>query len=226
MIEILIDGKVQKVNPEMTIELYQTIQKNPKRYTDPTEMLALYLGITVDELRDLPVDQIRFVEGVLSSHILRPNPDDVVFTFQHEGITYGLENDWGNMKWGQWVDLEVFSQQDRITDSIHIIMALLYRPVILENGTEYKLSEFKSSEVMERAEIFRKNLPVAYWFGCANFFFLIAREFISNIENSTRAKMKLIKLMTPITRYLPKWLLPKVLRDFTSNSLTNSLKKT
>lgn len=217
MIEILIDDKVQKVNPEMTIELYQKIQKDPKRYTDPSEMLALYLGITKDELKDLPVDQIRFVEGVLSSHILRPNPDDVIFTFQLDGVTYGLENDWGNMKWGQWVDLEVFSQQDKITDSIHIIMALLYRPVIVENGTEYKLSQFKSAEVMERAELFRTNLPVAYWFGCANFFFLIAREFISNIENSTKAKMKLIKWMTPLTRILPKWLHPKVLRDFTSN---------
>ena len=34
MIEILLDGKVQKVNPEMTIELYQTIQKNPQKYTN------------------------------------------------------------------------------------------------------------------------------------------------------------------------------------------------
>ena len=58
MIEILIDGKVQKVNTEMTIELYQTIQKNPLKYTNPSEMLALYLGITVEELKDLPVDQI------------------------------------------------------------------------------------------------------------------------------------------------------------------------
>ena len=217
MIEILIDGKVQKVSPEMTIEMYQTIQKNPKKYNNPSEMLALYLGITLDELKDLPVDQIRFVEGVLSSHILKPNPDDVVFTFQLEGVTYGLENDWGNMKWGQWVDLEVFSQQDRITDSIHIIMSLLYRPVIVENGTTYKLTDFKSSEVMERAELFRQNLPIAYWFGCANFFFLIVREYIFNIENSTRAKMKLIRMMKPILRILPKWLHPKVLRDFTSN---------
>jgi hypothetical protein len=190
MIEILIDGKVQKVSPEMTIEMYQTIQKNPKKYNNPSEMLALYLGITLDELKDLPVDQIRFVEGVLSSHILKPNPDDVVFTFQLEGVTYGLENDWGNMKWGQWVDLEVFSQQDRITDSIHIIMSLLYRPVIVENGTTYKLTDFKSSEVMERAELFRQNLPIAYWFGCANFFFLIVREYIFNIENSSKTLSK------------------------------------
>ena len=217
MIEILIDGKVQKVNPEMTIEMYQTIQKNPNKFKNPSEMLALYLGITLDELKDLPVDQIRFVEGVLSSYILKPNPDDVVFTFQHEGITYGLENNWGNMKWGQWVDLEVFSQEDRITDSIHVIMALLYRPVIVENGTEYKLADFKSSEVMQRAEIFKKALPIAYWFGCANFFFLIVREYISNIENSTRAKMKMVRWMKPITKHLPKWLLPKVLQDFTSN---------
>jgi hypothetical protein len=120
------------------------------------------------------------------------------------------------MKWGQWVDLEVFSQQDKITDSIHIIMALLYRPVVVEKGTEYKLVDFKSAEVMERAEMFRKNLPIAYWFGCANFFFLIAKEYITNIENSTKAKMKLIRLMKPITKILPKWLHPKVLRDSTS----------
>ena len=223
MIKIKIDGVEHKIEPQLTVEKYQTISKNPQKYEDQTEILALYLDISADELKDLPVDQIAFIDKLLTAHMSPPSAD-LIFTFKHDGVTYGLENDWGNMTWSQWTDMEVFSQPDRLSDSIHIIMALLYRPVDKQKGDVYKLVKFKSKEVLDRAEIFKK-VPIQLWFSCANFFFLISKESVSNINRSLKwkanQKLKIQKLMT----WGPMNLLPNKLRDSFTNSLINLLKK-
>ena len=118
MIKVKIDGEEIQINPELTVQKYQIIQKNPVKYQDQSEILGLYLGITKEELKDLPVDQISFLDNLLTAHMTPPQ-SDIIFTFKHDGVTYGLENDFGNMTWGQWTDMEVFSQPDKINDNIH-----------------------------------------------------------------------------------------------------------
>lgn len=221
MIEVIIDDQVIKVNPNLTIDKYQKIQGNPVKYSKPEEILALYLDVSVNELRDLPVDKIKFVETALSNYILEPKSRDLVTTFELHGITYGLENDWQHMSWGQWVDLEVYSQSDKLTDNIHMIMSLLYRPVVSEKGKDYKLEKFKSSKVEERAELFKNNLPIEMWFGVSTFFLRALNEYITHIDTSLKAKMKIESYLKPLRKILPKWLLPKPLPDSTLNSLTN-----
>jgi hypothetical protein len=225
MIQIQLDDQTINVSTTLTIEKYQKIRSNPIKYSNPSEILALYLGLTVDELKDLPVDQIRFVEGVLSQHLLAPQSTDIIFTFELDGVTYGLENDWGNMKWGQWTDLEVFTAPDKIEQNIHVILSLLYRPIKIDKGQKYTLENYKSAEVMERAELFRKKLGVDVWFGCASFFLLISNAFITNIKNSMDTRMRIEKYLKPWRKILPKFLLPKHPQDFISNSLTSSQTK-
>lgn len=213
MIELKFDDRKVIVNPELTIEKYQIIQKDINRYTRPSEVLALFLDITVDELNTLPVDSIKFVEGLLNMS-LTPAQTDIIFTFRHNGKLYGLENDWGNIRWGQYVDMEVYSQPDKIQDSIHIIMALMYREVKIEKGTKYTLVPFDSKTVLQRAEEF-KTLPINFWFGCANFFFLISKEYISLISTYSKVRLTMARLMEPILKILPTWLHPKPLPDIT-----------
>lgn len=225
MIVVTLGEQKINVDPRLTIKRYQKIQTNPQKYNNPTDVLALYLDIEPEELKELPVDEIKFVESVITQHIDKPQTNDIVLTFEFEGVTYGLENDWGNMTWGQWTDLEIFSQKDKLNDNIHIIMALLYRPVEVQNGKTYKLKKFKSSEVLERAELFL-DLPVNYWFGCATFFLHISTIYIKDIQNSLKARMIMEKGLKPLKKILPKWLHPKVPQDSILNSLLNLSKET
>ena len=226
MIEVLIDDKVVKVNPKLTIGKYQKIQSNPVKYSTQTEILALYLDIEPDELKDLPVEQVRFVETILSQHMLQPKTSDLILTFEINGVTYGLENDWQNMTWGQWVDLEVYSQSDKLNDYIHKILAILYRPIEVEKGTKYTLKKYKSSEVEERAELFKQELGIEVWFGVSTFFLQALNVFTNNIETSLKAMKRIEKYLRPMKKILPKWLHPKVRYDSTLNSLINSQMKT
>jgi hypothetical protein len=224
MIQVKLDDRTIEVEPHLTIKKYQQIQKNPRKYEDHTELLSLYLDITPDELKGLPFEQIKFVESMLTQHMANYN-NEIVLTFQHDGVTYGFENDWGNLKWGQWVDMEVFSQQDKINDNIHILMALLYRPIIVENGKKYKLEKYDSSNVMERAEKFLE-LPVVYWYGCSSFFLSISHEYIKIMQNSLELNLWKEKMLKPLRRILPPWLLPKPPQDTILNLLSNSQEKT
>lgn len=226
MIEVLIDDKVVKVNPKLTIGKYQKIQSNPVKYSTQTEILALYLDIEPDELKDLPVEQVRFVETILSQHMLQPKTSDLILTFEINGVTYGLENDWQNMTWGQWVDLEVYSQSDKLNDYIHKILAILYRPIEIEKGTKYTLKKYKSSEVEERAELFKQELGIDVWFGVSTFFLQALNVFTNNIETSLKAMKRIEKYLRPMKKILPKWLHPKVRYDSTLNSLINSQMRT
>ena len=226
MIQVQLDEKTINVNTTLTIEKYQKIRSNPIKYSNTSEILALYLGLEVDELKDLPVDQIKFVEGILTQHLFAPNVTDIVFTFELDGVTYGLENDWGNMTWGQWTDLEVFSQPDKLEQNIHVILSLLYRPIKIEKNQKYTLEKYKSSEVMDRAEVFKKKLGVDVWFGCASFFLLISNAYITNIKSSMDTRMRIEKYLKPWRKILPKFLLPKQPHDFISNLLTSSVTKT
>lgn len=226
MIEVLIDDKVVKVNPKLTVGKYQKIQSNPIKYSTPTEILSLYLDIEPNELKDLPVEQVRFVETILSQHMLQPKKSDLTLTFEIDGVTYGLENDWQKMTWGQWVDLEVYSQSDKINDHIHKILAILYRPVQVEKGVKYTLKKYKSSEVDERAELFQQELGIEIWFGVSTFFLQALNVFTNNIETSLKAMKRIEKYLRPMKKILPKWLHPKVRYDSTLNSLISSQMKT
>jgi hypothetical protein len=138
-------------------------------------------------------------------------------TFFIDDVEYGFENDWKGMKWGMWVDMEVFSQTDKIYDNIHIIMSILYRPIKERKKDKYIITPYKSSETMERAELFKEKLSVDYWFGAATFFLLMSNQYIKNIKHSLETKIKIFKIVSPILNKLPKFLQPRLLRDFTSN---------
>ena len=216
MIQVKVDNILIDVKSDLTIEKYQKIQKNPIKYNDPNEVLSLYLDLPVDELKDLPKQDVKFVENYITEQIIMNDKQQVHVTFEHDGVLYGMENDWKNIKWGQWVDMEIFSQPDNINDSIHMIMSLLYRPVISQKGSEYTIEPYKSSEVIKRGEIM-KQVPVKYWFGCSTFFLLISRQLVENTKNSLEVKMRLNRILKPILKRLPKFLHPKLLRDSISN---------
>jgi hypothetical protein len=221
MIEIKLDDRKIKVDDELTIKKYQEITKNPIKYKDGVEVLALYLGVSVDEVKELPYKDIKFVEAYLTQKYTKEVDKQIVFTFNYKGVDYGLENDWKKMTWGQWISMEVLSQPDKIADNIAHIMALLYRPIKKQDGTKYTLVPYKENEVENRKILFQE-LPVKYWFGAATFFFLIVKIYIQDIKSSLDMRNKTEKLLMPIRRILPKWAQPKPLYASTLNSLMNS----
>lgn len=222
MIEVVMEDKVIKVSPHMTIGQYQKFIKKQDIYkTNAAELLSLYLNISVDELRDLPLAQVKMVEDYITNEMSKDfSKDEMYQTFEFNGIEYGLENDWSKLSWGAWVDLQVYSSQN-LEESIHLIMSTLYRPVVSRDKKgKYKIEKYKSEEIEDRAIQF-KDLPILYWFGVASFFLLTSTLYTTNIKNSLVLTNKVNKMTMKGWEILPKWLQKRIPLDSILISPTN-----
>ena len=213
MIQIEIEDKVVDVKPHLTIQQYQRLKSNEEKYQNSSvETLSLYTDIPVNQLKDLPLEQVNFVQEYITSQITSNSMKDELHNiFTHNGVEYGLENDWTKLAWGGWVDLEVFAS-DKIEDNIHYIMAVLYRPVIDKKKGKYTIKPYKADDIEDRANEFL-TLPVNYWFGASVFFFITGNLYISNLESSLIMKNKLNRMMMKGWEILPKWVKKKLPLD-------------
>jgi hypothetical protein len=225
MIELEIEDKIVQVKPHLTIQQYQRLKSNEEKYQNSSvETLSLYTDIPVNQLKDLPLEQVNFVQEYITSQITTNSMKDELHNiFTHNGIEYGLENDWTKLAWGGWVDLEVFAS-DKIEDNIHYIMAVLYRPVIDRKKNKYTIKPYKADDIEDRANEFL-TLPVNYWFGASVFFFIIGNLYISNLESSLIMKNKVNKMMMKGWEILPKWVKKKLPLDSILISHINSQTK-
>jgi hypothetical protein len=221
MIELEIEDKIVQVKPHLTIQQYQRLKSNEEKYQNSSvETLSLYTDIPVNQLKDLPLEQVNFVQEYITSQITTNSMKDELHNiFTHNGVEYGLENDWTKLAWGGWVDLEVFAS-DKIEDNIHYLMAVLYRPVIDKKKGKYTIKPYKADDIEDRANEFL-TLPVNYWFGASVFFFITGNLYISSLESSLIMKNKVNKMMMKGWEILPKWVKKKLPLDSILISPTN-----
>jgi len=226
-IELVIDDNVIEVPEQITIGIYQSLMLTPELYdNNPNMIISLFTKIPYPELKNLQIDQINLIESFLSDRMEIPKDNELVLTFNYNGVEYGLENDWSKLAWGAWVDFEVYSSEN-IYQNLHKIMAILYRPVITQdskNLKNYKIVPYKSEEIDERAEIM-KDVPVQFWLGAAQFFFSIVKTYIENMQASLESKTKIDTMATKTWKKLPKFLQKKLPLDSISLSPTTSQKK-
>ena len=225
MIELVMDNQVVKLNSDFTIAQYQVLQSKGQFYKDnPHHLISLFTGIPFNDIKNMSMENVRLVQAYLNSVMLNDNTDELVMTFEYQGVEYGLETEFGKMAFGAWIDFEVYSSQD-IVGNIHNIMAILYRP-IKEKGRKgkYTIVPYNSNEIEERALLF-KDLPMKYWLGCSSFFFQVAKLYITNIEASLESKKRTNKLIETAWMKLPKFLQKRLPLDTILLSYSNSQTK-
>jgi hypothetical protein len=227
MIELVIDDQVINVPEEMTIGMYQQINQFPDKYKNPLHLISLYTGLTLHELKNLKKEQIELIEGFLTTKVQYPESDKIIMTFEHEGVEYGLENDWSKLAYGAWVDFEVYCADEQIFNNLHKIMAVLYRPIISKdkkNPLKYKIEPYKSEDIDDRAELFR-SIPVSIWLSASIFFLEIANIYTTNIKVSLESTLKMQLMITKYWTKMPKWMKKVLPLDFILPSLTPSQKR-
>lgn len=227
MIEIQLGDETIQLKEDITIGMYQKIKSGGEELTkNPAKLLSIYLNKPLALLKDTSKENVKFVEQYLSKVLAVTEVNDELHNyFTLDDVTYGLENDWTKLQWGAWVDLEVYSSGD-VDENIHKIMSILYRPITGWKKDKYILAPYKSDEIEDRAELFREKLPVKYWWGAANFFFLISVMFMRDTQNSLNTKMKINKLIMKGWETLPKFLQRRIPLGSILLSHTTSQKKT
>jgi hypothetical protein len=135
-------------------------------------LLSLLSGCPDSELRRLDIDQFEMLWDEFQIFYAKEN-ETTVFAppvIELNGKEYGLIQ-MDKMTIGEFADLDILLNSDKVESRLHEILAVLYREVESKKGEKYVLSPYDLDSQKERAEQFL-DLPVSYARGIMGFFLL------------------------------------------------------
>ena len=164
---------------EVTLEQYQ---KFTKLNTDENQDSSFLMQKTVEifcnlNLQDIAKVKFTYVQEILNDiNNLFEKKQDLIPTFTHRGIEYGLIPVLDDMTLGEYVDLD---ENFTDWDTMHKAMTVLYRPVTLKKGDRYQIEEYSG---LDNAETM-KQIPLDVVMGCMFFFWNLNEELLKTTLN-------------------------------------------
>jgi hypothetical protein len=190
-----LEGKEYKLPYYLTIGDYVKIFKVKDLFEDEYFSIKL-INIITGAPMDLLMKGNRDVINTLSMELLKIIPTrEPEFTdkFTFEGVEYGFIPSWKNMSFGEFADLDTLmtKKPEEFLSYLHIITAILYRPITKHKGKhKFDIEEYDVHKMEERAELFRDKLNVEYALGSQFFFIHFARIYSQSTPISLKTWMK------------------------------------
>ena len=164
---------------EITLEQYQ---KFTKINTDENQDSSFLMHKTVElfcnlNLKDIAKIKFIYVQEILNdiNNLFEPK-QDLIPTFNLNGVEYGLIPVLDDMTLGEYIDLdETFTDWD----TMHKAMAVLFRPVSFKKGDRYQIEDY---EGLDKAELM-KQMPLDVVMGCMFFFWSLNEELLKTTLN-------------------------------------------
>lgn len=166
-----------------TIEAYYQIQ-NWLALAEQTEakvrIITLLSGAPQEEVKAMMGDAFdklwnEVAEGPLSAININEFQKEIVV----EKVKYGFI-DLTALTIGELADLDTLKNHPQVSQQLHNMMAVLYRPI----GKDGKLAPYNIEGYNERAEIFLKHLKISNVMAAIDFFFHITKISYDNMLDS------------------------------------------
>lgn len=174
-VTIEIKGKEYEIPNFLSIENYVKVYNIKDFLGDEffqAKLINQLLGIKMEDILKANHDQVNFISNSITG--LFPDTEyPFLDRFELNGVKYGFIPSWKNMSFAEFVDLDTLMNKEPqdIMNNLHIICAIMFRPIISEKSEHDFLIEEYDVKTMEiRAELFKKELDVKYVLG-GQFFF-------------------------------------------------------
>ena len=187
----------------INIDHYVKIFKIKDIFSDhyfAAKLLNIITGAPLDTLLEVNYNKI----NLLATHAMSLFPTGkpvFIDKFEIDGITYGFLPTWQEVSFAEYVDLDtlITKKTDDLLDYIHIITAIMYRPIVGDSSThKFKIEKYNQDTLNDRAELFKNKLDIKYFLGGQFFFIQFANKFLELSHQSLTTKktlMEQIKLM-------------------------------
>ena len=191
-----LEGVEYKLPYYLTIGDYVKIFKVKDLFEDEYFSVKL-INIITGAPMDLLMKANRDVINTLSMELLKIIPtSEPAFAdkFTLEGVEYGFIQTWKNMTFGEFADLDTLmtKKPEEFLNYLHIITAILYRPITKYKGKhKFEIEEYNVHTMEERAELFKNKLNVEYALGSQFFFIHFARTSFQNTRISSKMWMRI-----------------------------------
>lgn len=140
------------------------------------DVLRIFLNVPESVIEKIPYTEVERIKNIILS--LFEGEKNLHGTFKLKGIEYGFE---------PVIDQAPYSVIDDAgaeignIETVHIAMAVLYRPIIKRKKGQYLTEEY-SFTTPEKEELM-KDIPLSVAFGAMFFFLHLAKDLLSHIPN-------------------------------------------
>jgi hypothetical protein len=214
MIKFKIDEKEYILPEIISIEKYAKIYKIKDLFSDDyfaARLLNIMTDAPVEDLIQSDYQEVSYLANYVMSLI--PINKDIPFKdrFVLNGVNYGFFPNWKDLSFAEFVDMDTISTKkpEEILDLLHILAAIMYRPITQETTEhDFKIEKYDVDKMKQRSELFKKELDVKYVISAQFFFINFVNKYLnytqlSSIQKlSIWSKVKILWTMRKVIWYL------------------------
>lgn len=195
MMKFKLENKQYTIPDFISIENYVKIYKVKDLFSDDYFSAKLISILTECKLEDLLKSDFQNV-NYITNYVLNqlPNEPKFIDRFELDGVNYGFFPNWKDLTFAEFMDLDTISgkKPDELLDMLHILAAIMFRPIVSEKSKHnYQIEKYDVASMKERAELFKKKLDVKYILGGQFFFIKYAKRYYDYIQLSSMKKLSL-----------------------------------
>jgi len=217
MIKFKIDDKQYQLPNSISIDKYVKIYKAKELFTDEyfaAKIINIVCDTPLDDLLDSDYQEVNY----LAAQILEMIPIDkpkFKDRFEIDGVHYGFFPTWKELSFAEFVDMDTISTKkpDELLSMLHILAAIMYRPITEEKSHhDFQIEKYDVEKMKVRSEIFKHKLDISYVLGAQFFFINYAKKYSDYFLLSSMKTLSIwtrIKLIWNLRKMIWKTLFKK-----------------
>ena len=181
--ELKIDGINYPIPDIMSIDHYTKIFKIKDLFTEQyfaAKLVSIVTEAPLEKLMKADYEEINFLATQILTLIPLERKQPFIDRFEIDGIKYGFFPNWRDLTFAEFVDMDTISTKpvNELLDMLHILAAVMYRPIEHEiSEHNFLIEEYDIKKMTARAELFKKKLDVRYVLGAQTFFTSCVKRF-------------------------------------------------
>ena len=194
MIKFKIEGNEHKLPEFISIEHYTKIYKVKDLFSDDyfaARLISIVSDVPVNKLMEYDFQEVNY----MALHVMNLIPKDkpkFEDRFEIDGVKYGFFPNWKDLSFAEFIDMDTISTKktEELLDMLHILAAIMYRPIVEEKSEhDFKIEKYDVQTMQERAELFKKKLDVRFILGAQFFFIKFVNRFLGYTQLSSMPKL-------------------------------------
>ena len=206
-------GKKEYNVPQfISIENYSKIYKIKDMLTEnyfAAKLVSLVTDAEIEDLLECDYQELNYVAAYIMSIIPLEKPK-FIDRFELNGVKYGFFPNWRDLTYAEFVDMDTIStkKEDELLNMLHILAAIMYRPIVEERSEhDFDIEKYDIKTMVSRSELFKKELNCKYILGAQFFFINYAKRYLLYTQTSLIPKLSRwnkIKVMWMMRKWIWK----------------------
>ncbi len=210
MIKFKLEEIEYKIPEFISIENYAKIYKVKDLFSDDyfaAKIINIITDAPLEQLLEADYEEVSYLAAYIMSQIPLEKPK-FIDRFEIDGVNYGFFPNWRELTFAEFVDMDTISTKkpDDLLNMLHILAAVMYRPIVEEKSEhDYRIEKYNVETMKERAELFKKKLDVKFVLGAQFFFINYANRFLNYSHLSSIPTLSIwmkLKLMWVMRRWI------------------------